>query len=192
MTNKKSTKPIVTGKAATAMADRIELWPVTRLQPYAKNARTHSDEQVDQIAASIREFGFTNPILVDSTDGIIAGHGRLMAAKRLALDTVPVIVLDHLTDAQRRAYILADNKLALNAGWDDALLAEELAALRDEGFDLDLVGFSDDELAAIYKSDESPNFSPSTQSDQSQLDQLAPKMVQCPNCGNEHDVRGKI
>lgn len=150
MTNKKSTKPIVTGKAATAMADRIELWPVNRLQPYAKNARTHSDEQVDQIAASIREFGFTNPILVDSTDGIIAGHGRLMAAKRLALDTVPVIVLDHLTDAQRRAYILADNKLALNAGWDDALLAEELAALRDEGFDLDLVGFSDEELVDIF------------------------------------------
>ena len=137
------------------MADRIELWPVTRLQPYAKNARTHSDEQVDQIAASIREFGFTNPILVDSTDGIIAGHGRLMAAKRLALDTVPVIVLDHLTDAQRRAYILADNKLALNAGWDDALLAEELAALRDEGFDLDLVGFSDDELVDIFA--DSPN-----------------------------------
>lgn len=128
------------------MADRIELWPVERLQPYAKNARTHSDDQVEQIAASIREFGFTNPILVDSADGIIAGHGRLMAAKRLGLASVPVIVLDHLTDAQRRAYILADNKLALNAGWDDQLLAEELSALRDEGFDLDLVGFSTEEL----------------------------------------------
>ena len=108
------------------MADRIELWPADRLQPYAKNARTHSDDQVDQIAASIREFGFTNPILVDSADGIIAGHGRLMASKRLGLATVPVIVLDHLTDAQRRAYILADNKLALNAGWDNELLAQEL------------------------------------------------------------------
>lgn len=128
------------------MADRIELWPAERLQPYAKNARTHSDDQVDQIAASIREFGFTNPILVDSADGIIAGHGRLMAAKRLGLATVPVIVLDHLTDAQRRAYILADNKLALNAGWDNDLLAQELAQLQDDGFDMELTGFSDEEL----------------------------------------------
>lgn len=131
------------------MADRIQLWPLDRLQPYAKNARTHSDEQVDQIAASIREFGFTNPILVDSADGIIAGHGRLMAAKRLGLEQVPVIALDYLTDAQRRAYILADNKLALNAGWDDAMLAEELRELEAEGFDMDLIGFSEDELAAL-------------------------------------------
>lgn len=128
------------------MAERIELWPVHRLQPYAKNARTHSDEQVDQIAASMREFGFTNPILVDSADGIIAGHGRLAAAKRLGLESVPVIVLDYLSDAQRRAYILADNKLALNAGWDDALLSEELRSLQDDDFDLALTGFSDDEL----------------------------------------------
>lgn len=140
---KKTAEPIA------AMAERIELWPAERLQPYAKNARTHSDEQVDQIAASIREFGFTNPILVDSADGIIAGHGRLMAAKRLGLATVPVIVLDHLTDAQRRAYILADNKLALNAGWDNDLLAQELAQLQDEGFDLELAGFSDEELADL-------------------------------------------
>ena len=132
-----------------AMAERIELWPVERLQPYAKNARTHSDEQVDQIAASIREFGFTNPILVDSADGIIAGHGRLMASKRLGLATVPVIVLDHLTDAQRRAYILADNKLALNAGWDTDLLAQELQQLDADGFDLDLTGFNEDELVDL-------------------------------------------
>ena len=131
------------------MADRLQLWPVERLQPYAKNARTHSDAQVEQIAASIREFGFTNPILVDKADGIIAGHGRLMAAKLLGLDQVPVISLDYLTDAQRRAYILADNKLALNAGWDDALLAEELKQLEADGFDLDLVGFSDEELEAL-------------------------------------------
>ncbi len=131
------------------LADKLELWAVEKLQPYAKNARTHSDEQVDQIAASMREFGFTNPILVDSQDGIIAGHGRLMAAKRLGMATVPVIVLDYLTDAQRRAYILADNKLALNAGWDDAMLAEELRALTEEGFDLGLTGFSDDELADL-------------------------------------------
>ena len=131
------------------MADRIQLWPLDRLQPYAKNARIHSDEQVDQIAASIREFGFTNPILVDSADGIIAGHGRLMAAKRLGLEQVPVIALDYLTDAQRRAYILADNKLAMNAGWDDAMLAEELRELEADGFDMDLIGFSEDELAAL-------------------------------------------
>lgn len=141
--------PKETPQPIATMAERIELWPVGRLQPYAKNARTHSDEQVDQIAASIREFGFTNPILVDSADGIIAGHGRLMAAKRLGLATVPVIVLDHLTDAQRRAYILADNKLALNAGWDNDLLAQELAQLQDEGFDLELAGFSDEELADL-------------------------------------------
>lgn len=141
--------PKDTSQPIAAMADRIELWPAERLQPYAKNARTHSDEQVDQIAASIREFGFTNPILVDSADGIIAGHGRLMAAKRLGLAKVPVIVLDHLTDAQRRAYILADNKLALNAGWDNNLLAQELEQLHAEGFDLDLTGFSDDELADL-------------------------------------------
>lgn len=131
------------------MAAKIELWPVGRLQPYAKNSRTHSDEQVEQIAASITEFGFTNPVLVDSKDGIIAGHGRLMAAKHLNLAEVPVIVLDYLTDEQRRAYIIADNKLALNAGWDNDVLADELAALQDEGFDLALTGFSDDELADL-------------------------------------------
>lgn len=136
-------------KSITQLASRIELWPVDRLQPYAKNARTHSDEQVAQIAASMREFGFTNPILVDSADGIIAGHGRLQAARTLGLEQVPVIVLDHLTDAQRRAYILADNKLALNAGWDDAMLAEELRKLDEEGFDMALIGFSDEELADL-------------------------------------------
>ncbi|MGL4410207.1 MAG: ParB/Srx family N-terminal domain-containing protein [Zoogloea sp.] len=128
------------------MAKRFEQWPVDRLQPYARNARTHSEAQVAKIAASITEFGFTNPILVDSSDGIIAGHGRLLAAQLLGMAEVPVLVLDHLTDAQRRAYILADNRLALDAGWDEALLAEELAALQGEGFDLELTGFEEDEL----------------------------------------------
>ena len=131
------------------IADKFEVWPISRLKPYSKNARTHSDEQVAQIAASISEFGFTNPILVDSEDGIIAGHGRLMAAQKLGLTEAPVVVLDHLTDAQRRAYILADNKLALNAGWDENLLADELRSLDAEGFDLGLTGFSDDELADL-------------------------------------------
>lgn len=131
------------------MAKRIEVWPVERLVPYARNARTHSDEQIAQIAASIVEFGFTNPILVDSNAGIVAGHGRLLAAKKLGLEEVPVIVLDHLTETQRRAYVLADNRLALNAGWNDELLAEELAAIDAEGFDLGVLGFTDDELEGL-------------------------------------------
>jgi DNA modification methylase len=131
------------------MAKRIELWPVDRLRPYERNARTHSAEQVAQIAASIVEFGFTNPILVDSSDGIIAGHGRLTAAQGLGLRTVPVVVLDHLSERQRKAYILADNQLALNAGWDTDLLRGELQDLAELDFDLTLIGFSDDELADL-------------------------------------------
>jgi DNA modification methylase len=133
----------------TAMAKRIELWPLDRLIPYEKNPRTHSEEQIVQIAASIAEFGFTNPLLVDSRDGIIAGHGRLLAARKLELSQVPVIVLDHLSEAQKRAYIIADNKLALNAGWDEELLAAELVELEREGFDLELTGFSESELAEL-------------------------------------------
>jgi DNA modification methylase len=139
------------------MARRIELWPLERLVPYARNARTHSADQVAQIAASIAEFGFVNPILVDSCDGIVAGHGRLLAARKLSLAEVPVIVLDHLSETQRRAYVLADNRLALSAGWDDELLASELAALDGDGFDLGLIGFSEQELAALLaETDESP------------------------------------
>jgi ParB-like chromosome segregation protein Spo0J len=121
--------------ATLSMARRIEHWPIDRLVPYARNPRTHSEEQVIQIAASIAEFGFTNPILVDTKDGIIAGHGRLLGARKLGLTEVPVIVLDHLTEAQKRAYIIADNKLALNAGWDEELLNTELAALGKPGTD---------------------------------------------------------
>ena len=131
------------------MADRIEIWPVGKLVPYDKNPRTHSPEQVSQIAASIAEFGFLNPILVDTAAGIIAGHGRLQAAQQLGLAQVPVVVLDHLTEAQKRAYVIADNKLALNAGWDDTLLRAEMAALAAEDFDLPVIGFSDDELADL-------------------------------------------
>ncbi len=131
------------------MASKIELWPLDRLRPYEKNARTHDDDQVEQIAASIVEFGFNNPVLVDSDDGIVAGHGRLLAAKKLDLDQVPVVVLDHLTDAQRRAYVIADNKLAEQAGWDEAVLAGEVAALQDEDFDLGVIGFTDEELADL-------------------------------------------
>ncbi|WP_424894872.1 site-specific DNA-methyltransferase [Tepidimonas sp. HKU79] len=128
------------------MASRIELWPLDRLKPYAKNARTHSDAQVAQIASSIVEYGFTAPLLVSGDGGILAGHGRLAAAQKLALDVVPVVVLDHLTPTQRRAYILADNQLTLQGGWNEELLAAELAELSAAGFDLALTGFSDKEI----------------------------------------------
>jgi hypothetical protein len=131
------------------MPDKMERWPIERLVPYERNARTHSAEQVAQIAASIQEFGFTNPILVASDDGILAGHGRLAAAKDLGLAEVPVVVLDHLSPTQRRAYVLADNKLALNAGWDDSILGAELEALQLEEFDLSLLGWSADELSGL-------------------------------------------
>jgi len=133
----------------TPMAQRIEHWSLEKLIPYARNPRTHSEAQVAQIAASIAAFGFNNPMLVDTKAGIIAGHGRLLAARKLQLAEVPVIVLDHLTEAQKRAYILADNQIALNAGWDDTLLAAELAALQHEDFDVRLIGFEDEELARL-------------------------------------------
>ena len=125
------------------------MWAVDRLIPYSRNARTHCDAHVAQIAGSIRAFGFNSPILVDSKAGIIAGHGRLLAARQLQLSQVPVIVLDHLSEAQKRAYILADNKLAELAGWDDGLLRSELAGLRDAEIDLEAIGFNDDELRVL-------------------------------------------
>jgi len=122
---------------------------VADLIPYARNSRTHSEEQVTQIAASIKEFGFLNPVIIDAENGIIAGHGRVMAAKKLGMTELPVVEASHLTDAQRRAYIIADNKLALNAGWDDEMLRVEFAELTEAGFDLDLTGFSLDEIGAL-------------------------------------------
>jgi DNA modification methylase len=142
-----TTAPQGTGLAA--LAERIELWPIDHLRPYERNPRTHSEAQVDQIAASMVEFGWTNPILIDENAGILAGHGRLLAARKLGLDEVPVIRFEHLSEAQKRAYVLADNQIALQAGWDDALLAEELAWLRDERFDLDLIGFDATELVRL-------------------------------------------
>ncbi len=126
--------------------ERIEFWPLERLSAYPRNPRTHSETQVAQIAASMVEFGWTNPVLVSADGELIAGHGRLEATRRLGLETVPVVVLDHLTPAQRRAYVIADNKLALNAGWNEELLAAELHALNGEGFDLSLIGFDEAEL----------------------------------------------
>ena len=131
------------------MTPEIRMVAVASLIPYARNARTHSDEQVAQIAASIAEFGFTNPILTDGERGVIAGHGRLAAARKLELTEVPVIELTHLSAIQKKAYILADNRIAANAGWDDELLGVELTELKDAGFDLELMGFGDEELERL-------------------------------------------
>jgi DNA modification methylase len=127
--------------------------PLGDLIPYARNPRTHSDAQVAQIAASIREFGWTNPVLVDGANGIIAGHGRVLAARKLGLERVPVIELAHMSEAQKRAYVVADNQLALNAGWDEALLRLELADLSELGFDLGLIGFGEGELERLLASE---------------------------------------
>ena len=128
---------------------QVVTWPVDRLIPYVRNARTHSDEQVAQIAASIAEFGWTNPIIAGSDGIIIAGHARLQAARKLGMSEVPVIVLDHLTATQRRALVLADNQLALNAGWNAEMLRVELEDIKTDGFNLELIGFTAEELDTI-------------------------------------------
>jgi DNA modification methylase len=133
---------------------QIEQWPVDRLIPYAKNSRTHSERQIAQVMASITEFGFVNPILAGKDGVIVAGHARLAAARRLCMTAVPVIVLGYLTESQRRALVIADNKIALNAGWDEDLLRGELDQLLEDGFTLDLVGFSDEEMAALSVGEE--------------------------------------
>ena len=128
---------------------KIEYIKTAELIPYVRNSRTHSEQQVQQIASSIKEFGFTNPVLIDDGSGIIAGHGRVMAAQLLKLDEVPTITLKGLTDTQKRAYIIADNKIALNAGWNTEMLEIEMQDLYNSGFDLDLTGFDMDELLAM-------------------------------------------
>jgi len=128
---------------------QIEKIPLVDLIPYVNNSRTHSDEQVAQIAASIKEFGFNNPVLIDKEDGIIAGHGRVMAARKLGLTEVPCVRLEHLTETQRKAYIIADNRLALNAGWNEELLTIELNDLLADGFALEILGFDSDELKGL-------------------------------------------
>jgi DNA modification methylase len=130
-------------------ADNIERRKVSALIPYARNARTHSDAQVAQIAASIREWGWTNPVLIDAEGGLIAGHGRVLAARKLGIEDVPCMIATGWSDAQKKAYILADNQLALNAGWDIELLKVEIGELGAEGFDLGLIGFGDDFLAGL-------------------------------------------
>ena len=123
---------------------------IDKLVPYVRNARTHSPEQILQLQASIREFGFVNPVLIDNEYNVIAGHGRIMAARAEGIKEVPCVFVSHLTEAQKRAYILADNRIALNAGWDEEMLRVELEELRDLDFDLDLTGFDDDEITSLF------------------------------------------
>jgi ParB-like chromosome segregation protein Spo0J len=168
---------------------KIEQIATDKLIPYARNAKRHDAAQVSKLAGSIREFGFNNPVLIDKDNGIVAGHGRVMAAQKLELKTVPCIRLGHLTDTQRRAYILADNRLAeIGGGWDEEMMALELGDLRELDFDLDLIGLDADKIEAILNPLES-DFAPGTEDDQGKLDQLEPKLVKCPHCGVEWDLR---
>ena len=163
---------------------KISQHKVDELIPYARNSRTHSDAQVAQIAASIKEFGFTNPVLIDETGSIIAGHGRVLASRKLNLVSVPCIQLSHLTEAQKKAYIIADNKLALNAGWDDEMLAVELTDLKNMGFNLDLTGFTLDEFQAILPIENYP------ESSAKEIDPDDYKMSDtCPKCGFEFNAK---
>jgi ParB family chromosome partitioning protein len=159
---------------------------VTELIPYVNNSRTHSDTQVAQIAASIKEFGWTNPILVDGTNGIIAGHGRLLAARKLGYKEVPTIELSDLTETQRKAYVIADNRLALNAEWNNQLLTIELNELLADGFAMDILGFDSEEINKLL---DEPDFQPATEEEQGKLDELDPKWIACPHCGKEFDAR---
>jgi ParB-like chromosome segregation protein Spo0J len=143
-------KPVGPIKAAAWPADHVERRSVESLIPYARNARTHSDEQVAQIAASIKEWGWTTPVLVDEDGQIIAGHGRVMAARKLGIEDIPVMVARGWSEAQRRAYVLADNKLALNSGWDMDLLKVELQDIGEMSFDLDKIGFGVGEMTNLF------------------------------------------
>ena len=168
----------MTKKKAEGLA--IEYLPTGDLVPYARNSRTHSEAQVAQIAGSIREFGFTNPVLVDERKTIIAGHGRVLAAQALALDSVPTITLRGLSETQRRAYVIADNKIAANAGWDDELLKLELHAIAeaDEAL-LPLTGFEGDELSKAMFDD------PASPEDFDEVDEDLATEHRCPKCGYE-------
>ena len=158
---------------ATWPADKVERRSVESLIPYARNARTHSEAQVAQIAASIKEWGWTTPVLVDEDSGIIAGHGRVMAAQKLALKEVPVMVATGWTEAQKKAYVLADNQLALNAGWDTELMRIEIDDLADLGFDVAVAGFSEEDLAdLLFDSDAEADFPELSDEDRSPFQQM--------------------
>ncbi len=167
-------------------ADKIERKKVDDLIPYARNARMHSDEQVAQLAASIKEWGWTTPVLVDEDGEIIAGHGRVMAARKLNIDEIPTMTATGWSKAQKQAYVLADNQLPQNAGWDMDLLSVEMKDLDSDGFDLSLIGFSVEYLDGLFYE---PDFTPGSEEDQGKLDELSPKIVDCPHCGGNFDLR---
>ena len=162
---------------------QIEQVSIEALIPYARNSRTHSDAQVAQIAASIKEFGFTNPVLIDEDGGIIAGHGRTLAARKLGLDEVPCLRLSHLNEIQKRAYVIADNKLALNANWDDELLKLELHALDEADYKLEMTGFSPEELTKVMFGE---LIDPESPDDFKEVDETN-MGHKCPRCGFEFD-----
>jgi len=155
------------------------------LIPYINNARTHSEEQINQIAGSIKEFGFTNPILVDEEFGVLAGHGRLTAAKKLGRKTVPVIRLTNLTEAQKKAYILADNKIAENSGWDNELLKIELDSLKEVGFDLSLIGFEETDMPDFNLDS---FFTEEEKRPEKKVEE--PEVIKCPHCGEVFEYNG--
>lgn len=167
----------------------IESIKTDELIPYARNSRTHDAKQVQQIASSIKEFGFNNPVLIDGDNGIIAGHGRVLAAQLLKLDTVPTIKLEHLTDTQKRAYIIADNKIALNSGWDEEMLKIEMEELKLADFDLDLTGFDDGELDFVGLDDETletTDYVSDSKTKEIDTDDFEMEH-KCPKCGFEYD-----
>lgn len=157
------------------------------LKGYEKNPRTHPEEQIEKIVRSMKEFSWTNPILIDEHDGIIAGHGRLEAAKRLEMKEVPCIVLSGLSEDKKAALVIADNKLALGSSWDNDLLVDQFNFLKEFDYDLTLTGFDEEELLRF----ETPDFEPSTIEEQGKLDEIDPKYIDCPHCGKEFDIRDK-
>lgn len=163
-------------------ASEIELRDINALAPYARNPRLHGEGQIEQIAASIKRWGFTIPLLVDEAGQLIAGHARLEAAKKLELQRVPAMVARGWTDAQKRAYVIADNRLAMNSSWDDALLIDELSGLKMSDFDLAALGFTEAELADMIGAPDAEEFGPASEDDQQRLDQKSP--ITCPECGH--------
>ena len=162
---------------------RYELVPVGELIPYVNNARTHSDGQIVKLQASIREFGFVNPVLVDGNKNIIAGHGRVEAAKREGMTEVPCVFVEHLTEAQKKAYILADNRLALDAGWDMNILKAELEELKELEFEINLTGFNEDELTGLFEDYKSIELEEPQEGDGKAT------LCHCPKCGFEFEAR---
>jgi ParB-like chromosome segregation protein Spo0J len=166
---------------------KIEEIKVDDLIPYATNSRTHSAEQVAQIAASMVEFGWTNPVLIDTRGTIVAGHGRVMAARKLGMETVPCIRLGHLSPGQVRAYVIADNKLAMNAGWDEEMLKAELNILKEEGFDIGLTGFTEDEMSRLFNEVVEPD----QPSDFNEVGEDIKTDFRCPKCSYEWSGKPK-